>query len=224
MVSMASDFFVARGVTSIKFNLDDRTMATRIPLSWIVLLLCVSVFAFFGYHILQASTPVSAPFQDMPYPEIAKALPQPQQEPRLVQEEEQDDVGAPVVQKQNPIPNRMPAVPAQTEEDLRAAQPHMATPPATQYDAPDATDPLNPTVYMGAEFGSNLRHPEQMIEMRPGLGMGSVVPSGLGSEHSSPGGNRAAGYAPEMAQNGGEFMQGINAFDVSEYGAGYSMF
>jgi hypothetical protein len=215
-------------------------MATRIPLSWIVLLVLLGVFAFFGYHILQASSPSDmAPINKVvtmiQHPEIAKALPQmgydeQEQEhepPHLSIHEESGQTyeqGAPVVPKQKPIPNKMPAVPAQTEGDLRATQPHMATPPATQYDTPEAIDPLNRTVYMGAEFGSNLRHPEQMIESRPSAGMGGVVASGLGSEHSGPGGNRATGYAPEMAQNGGEFMQGINAFDMSDYGAGYSMF
>lgn len=214
-------------------------MATRIPLSWIVLLVLLGVFAFFGYHILQASSPdVVAPINKVvnmiQHPEIAKALPQMgydeqeqgRESPHLSIHEETGQTyehGAPVVHKQNPIPNKMPAVPAQTEDDLRATQPNMATPPSVQYDTPEAIDPLNRTVYMGAEFGSNLRHPEQMIELRPSTGMGGVVASGLGSEHSGPGGNRATGYAPEMAQNGGEFMQGINAYDLSDYGAGYSM-
>ncbi len=206
-------------------------MAARIPLSWIVLLLILGVFAFFGYHIFQASSSkdIAAPFNNaatmIQYPEISRAVSKMDNDasPRLSIQEETEEEYEPVVHKQNPIPNKLPSVPAQTEEDLRAVQPNMATPPATQYETPDAVDPLNRNAYMDAEFGSNLRHPEQMIEMRPAMGMGGVVPSGLGSENSSPGGNRAAGYAPEMAQNGGEFMQGINAFDLSE-GAGYSMF
>jgi hypothetical protein len=76
---------------------------------------------------------------------------------------------------------------------------------------------------MDAEFGSNLRHPEQMVEHHPSTGMGQVVASGLGSEASGPGGNSMVGYAPEMAQNGGEFMSGITAFDMSEMGSAYSM-
>lgn len=214
-------------------------MATRIPLSWIVLLILLGVFAFFGYHILQASSPdgvipIHKVVNMIQHPEIAKALPQmgyDEQEqghesPHLSIYEETGQTyehGAPVVPKQKPIPNKMPSVPAQTEDDLRATQPIMATPPSVQYDTPEAIDPLNRTVYMGAEFGSNLRHPEQMIELSPSVGMGGVVASGLGSEHSGPGGNRSTGYAPEMAQNGGEFMQGINAYDLSDYGAGYSI-
>jgi hypothetical protein len=76
---------------------------------------------------------------------------------------------------------------------------------------------------MGAEFGSNLRHPEQMIERRPPPSMDYVVASGLGSERNHEGRNRQVSFAPEMAQNGGEFMQGISAFDTSEVGTGFSM-
>jgi hypothetical protein len=219
-------------------------MATRIPVSWLLLVVLLGVFAFFGYHIIQAAgnannavgnaesvlgKKLAASAGIMARPEPAAGYDEDVQSPHLAisEEEGEEHAGipaAPVVQKRRPIPHEMPHVPAQTEDDLRATKPHMATPPAVQYDSPEATDPLNKTVYMGAEFGSNLRHPEQMIEMRPGMGMGQVVSSGLGSEHSSPGGNRAAGYSPEMAQNGGEFMQGISAFDYSDEGVGYSMF
>jgi hypothetical protein len=98
-----------------------------------------------------------------------------------------------------------------------------ATPPSTQYEIPESMDPMNRTIHMDAEFGSNLRHPEQMMEHHPSTGMGQVVASGLGSEASSPGGNSVVAYAPEMAQNGGEFMSGITAFDMSEMGSSFSM-
>ena len=149
------------------------------------------------------------------------------QEPDYIQnipESHQGDesTSAPVVPTRT-APNRIPNVPGQTEEDLRAPEPLQASPPSTQYDIPEATDPLNKNVYMSSEFGSNFRHPEQMMERHPGIGMGNVVAAQIGSEQSGPGGNNAAGYAPEMAQNGGEFMAGISAFDVSESGVAYSM-
>lgn len=123
-----------------------------------------------------------------------------------------EDMDAPVMT--HPVPH----VPAQTEEDLRATRQVQETPPSIQYHSPEAMDPLNRTVHMDSEFGSNLRHPEQMIERRPHAGIAGIVPSGLGSEASRPGGHNAAGYAPEMAQNGGEFMTGISAFDGSDSG------
>ncbi len=154
-----------------------------------------------------------------------KFIPEPdymQNIPESHQIDESESTSAPVVPTRT-APNRMPHVPGQTEEDLRAPEPLQASPPATQYDIPEATDPLNKHVYMSSEFGSNFRHPEQMMERHPGIGMGNVVAAQIGSEQSGPGGNNAAGYAPEMAQNGGEFMAGISAFDVSESGVAYSM-
>lgn len=206
-------------------------MSTRIPVSWIVLFVVISAFAFFGYHILQASGTKESGLEESmrihSLPGTAQSLVQPVTPMQSYEYDEQPDIGsAPgsAAHHRPAVANRMPSVPAQTEDDLRAMKSHMMTPPPVQYDSPEATDPLNRTVHMNAEFGSNLRHPEQMIEQHPGIGMGSVVASGLGSEYSSPGGNRAAGYAPEMVQNSGEYMEGITAYDVSDNGTGFSLF
>lgn len=221
-------------------------MATRIPVSWIILLVILAVFGFFGYHILQASNHTEAISPDQiahfamadnsvgiagaagpmhmyrraDQNSVKDLLKNPPAESGSYEDGESS---APVVQKQAPIPNSMPHVPGQTEEDLRAPEPLQATPPAVQYDAPEATDPMNRHVFMSSEFGSNLRHPEQMMEHRPPSSMGGVVNSGLGSERTNPGGNRVTAFAPEMAQNGGEFMQGISAFDTTDIGTGFSM-
>jgi hypothetical protein len=212
-------------------------MATRIPLSWLLLLALLAVFAFFGYHIYQASAGgAGADGNEEKFPPYSQTDEIRERHVRFAEETGvtedghvgandaqagDDEAPAPVVQRLPP--HAMPQVPGQTEEDLRTPEPLQRTPPTTQYNIPEHTDPLNKTVHMSAEFGSNFRHPEQMIESHPGVSMDSVVPSGLGSELSSPGGNQAAGYAPEMAQNGGEWMKGINAFDTSESGVAYSM-
>jgi len=211
-------------------------MATRIPISWLLLLLVLAVFGFFGYQIIQASarsetfppySPDTSSHEIHPSGRMAAELAHPTSVPDLIKNapagSHEDESHAPIVQKQAPIPNSMPRVPGQNEEDLRAPEPLQASPPSVQYDAPEATDPMNRHVFMSSEFGSNLRHPEQMIEHRPGNTMGGVVDSGLGSEHSSPGGNRTVQFAPEMAQNGGEFMRGISAFDTSDTGSAFSM-
>ena len=148
-------------------------MAARIPVSWIVLVVILAVFGFFGYHILQASgntiplAPehlVNAPsINTMKAPTLVNDL---LKNPPAESGSYEDGV-AHVVQKQAPIANSMPYVPGQTEEDLRAPEPLQATPSAVQYDAPEATDPMNRHVFMSSEFGSNLRHPEQMMEHRP---------------------------------------------------------
>lgn len=122
------------------------------------------------------------------------------------------------------VPKAWPKIPAMTEDELRTPEPLQRTPPPVLYDDPEPTDPLNRLTYMDAEFGSNLRHPEQMIEHRvqpPSIQR--IVPAGLGSEVSSPGLNNADGYAPEMIQNGGQFMPNVLAFDKSTLNSAYSM-
>jgi len=172
-------------------------MATRIPVSWIILLLVIAVFGFFGYHILQASSQTTNSVSHTVNKEDYQTSPHSSAPtiPRMVADTHdsvEDEGPAPVVHKQNPIPNRMPSVPGQTEEDLRTPEQLQKTPPSIQYDLPEASDPLIGDAHMGPEFGSNLRHPEQMIESR-------------------------------ITNTGEEFMQGIHAFDSSDVGSSFSL-
>ena len=132
---------------------------------------------------------------------------------------------APVIQHYvDPLP--VPEVVGQTEEDLRATRPVSETPPTVTYGEPEAQDPMEGTsgINMESEFGDNLRHPEQMVEIAPPMGTMRVSASGLGSDAPpKAGGNRPVNYSPELAQNGSEFMSGIFAFDGSDDGIGYSM-
>lgn len=201
-------------------------MSTRIPVSWLILLLLFGVLAFFGYHIIQASS--SSQLQQPQVVEThfvqgASNKESPTYLQNIPTEDEGDREYADATQQRPPVGQPMPHVPGQTEEDLRMHEPLQAIPPSVQYDTPEAMDPFHQTVHNSAKFGSNLRHPEQMMEMRPSAGMDYVQASGLGSERSSPGGNQAVGYNPEFAQNGGEFMEGILAFDHSMEGSAYSM-
>lgn len=216
-------------------------MKAQTLVSWAILLAILAVIGFFGYHILNVSMPLSKePFPDHTERELAikarvsaadtnEAVMQPSTAELIRTAPAEDgsfedgEAPAPVVAKQPPIPNRIPRVPAQTEEDLRSPEPLQATPPSVEYDTPEASDPMNRVSHMDSEFGSNFRHPEQMIEQRPAMTMGGAVGAGLASSASRPGGNRAAGFEPEMAQNGGEFMRGIGAFDSTEVGTGFSM-
>jgi hypothetical protein len=212
MFKMGYYFFSAR------FNLKEtnrRTSSTmkvpRVSLAWIMILVLVSVIIFFGYHILSAYVDKKE-LNEVPlfesYP--TESFIQPPTRP------------APIYPSQEVVP--MPSVPAQTEEDLREPEPLQQTPPDAEYGEPHHIDPLERPVHSISNFGDNLRHPEQTIEVAPPLGTSRIVPSGLGSEKSAPGGNRPTDYTPEMAQNGGEFMSGILAFDGSDGGGiGYSM-
>ena len=199
---------------------------TRAVVLWILVIGVLCVFLFLGFHIIKASsssaaaTPVIKESHDeyktpqYPVQPITKEVLPPIQT-------QSEETQAP--QEDNTEAHAMPAVAGQSEEDLRAPEPHIATPPSTFYDSPEATDPLDKVGYMDAEFGSNLRHPEQMIERRPARDTRQIVNSGLGSPSSGPGGNNVAGYSPEMTNNGGEFMSGIIPFDSSEMGGGFSM-
>ena len=175
-------------------------------------ILVVLVILFFTVQIIQvAAKQQAANHQEVPTPFINVPVSAP-----TVQ-------AAPApVRTQEPI-QEMPDVPAQTEEDLKMEQPLQRSPPATQYDPPEATDPLNSVVHRDAEFGSNLRHPEQMIERRAPPSMRGAVASGIASQRSSPGANNAQGYETEMVQNGGDFMGQVLAFDMSEVGSAYSL-
>ena len=227
-------------------------MATRIPLAWVVLVLIVGVFAFFGYYIMRAAgfprlldtepdkrvqdallaqqalpTRYTQPIIEPPaqaYHPPQEYTEQPQQE-QPVEQYESPGTAAPVMtsKQRPPVAKPMPVPVGMTEADMRTPEPLQRTPPATHYDIPEATDASNHIAFMDAEFGSNLRHPEQMIEHRAKPGVGQMVSSGLGSERSSPGPHNAAGYSPEMIQNGGDFMKGVGAFDGAEMNSAFSM-
>lgn len=204
--------------------------ATRIPIAWLLVLAALAVFAFFGYHIFNVAAETE---KFPPYGPGVGARHLGGAAPTMIVGSAGDHVPAddgsegiqespaPVVQRVAVHP--MPRVPGQTEADLREPEQIQRTPPTTEYDAPEHMDPLNATAHMSAEFGSNLRHPEQMIEQHPDVGMERVVASGLGGHTTSMGPHNAAVYDTEMTQNGAEVMEGIFAYDGTAEGSGYSM-
>ena len=105
------------------------------------------------------------------------------------------------------------------------AAPQPPTPEEERQAPPDVTarDPLDDPNSSG-DLQDNLRHPERSFS--PGLKPTDVdrsVVSGVASSRSMTSSQALQTFAPEMAQNGGEFMQGIMANDTSEPGA-YSAF
>ena len=193
----------------------------KISVAWLAVIALVFAVLFFSYQIASVSGQTAAPTKMVRFEETAASRDSERTVLSTVPSTVPSIDAAPVVQA--PPPNKMPRVPAQTTEDLQLDEPLRATPPATQYDAPDATDPLNRVAFQDAEFGSNLRHPEQMIERRPKPTMAGAVGSGIASQRSSPGANNAQGYSTEMVQNGGDFMGAVLAFDGSEVGNAYSL-
>jgi hypothetical protein len=75
-----------------------------------------------------------------------------------------------------------------------------------------------------AMFGSNLRHPEASFEPSKSSfgGLENEITSGLASQVTQPSDIDKAPFSAEMAQNGGEFMNGIFAFDSTQEGSYFS--
>jgi hypothetical protein len=72
-------------------------------------------------------------------------------------------------------------------------------------------------------FGSNLRHPEAMITKTDGYATLEVdVASKLASNVKMPEAVNDLPFNAEMAQNGGEFMKGILAFDSTDSSTWFS--
>jgi hypothetical protein len=197
---------------------------TKISVAWLAVLAVVCVIVFFSYQIAAAAAaPERVQSMQSGSVEVERKTVRFALEPPVVQTAQaqtpQQELQSAVLSQEAPM--TLPQVPGQTAEDLRMDEPLRATPPATRYDPPDATDPLNGVAFQDAEFGSNLRHPEQMIERRPKR-LPPTAP-GVAASRSSPGGNNAQGYSTEMVQNGGDFMGAILAYDGSEVGPAYSL-
>lgn len=97
------------------------------------------------------------------------------------------------------------------EDEVRMTQPETAMDPY----APNEESAAHP---------ERLRHPERMFKPAP-MNTGSDIAeaSGIASASANQAANALQAFAPEMAQNGGEFMQGIFANDAAEDG-GFASF
>jgi hypothetical protein len=185
-----------------------------------VLLIVLSVFGFFGYQIYTAAGTKESMYSSDK--DVEEAIHRDMTEVLAAKTENYEDAGGAPINHRVP-PHAIPRIAGQTEEDLRTPNELQQAPPTSMYLEPEPVDVLNSSNNNVALFGSNLRHPEQMIERHPGVRLGNVVEAGLGSERSYNGSHDATGYAPEMIQNGGEWMKGVSAFDVSDNGTGFSM-
>ena len=192
----------------------------RISVAWLVVIILIGISLFFAYHI--GRTIYTQSNSETMIDSYTKYAP-------LLRQDEEGGLETPSEgpEYEPPSGSRDPAggypsVPGQTEEDLRSTDPVQATAPAYRYNQPGPKDPHAGPAYEPAEFGDNMRHPEGAFEMRAPATDGYIAASGMGSHVSSPGGNTAIGYSSETAQNAGEFMKGIFAFDGSMEGTAYS--
>jgi hypothetical protein len=195
---------------------------SRTLFAWIFVAVLVAAGVFFTYHIMDAA---SQPPKYNGFEEVNPVLPKNALYSNPVTEASEDHVAMhaePLDMPPEP-PKPMPIVVGQTEADLRATRQVSETPPSIEYPEPEAKDPMEAVVNSESEFGDNLRHPEQTIEIMPPMGSLRTMPAGA-EDTPSYGGHESVQYGSELAQNGGEFMSGIFAFDGTDMGGvGYSM-
>jgi hypothetical protein len=199
--------------------------APRINIAWLVVGALVLVVLFFTYHIGRAM-----------YSNVSNK----KNETQIIEEETNsaqfmerpvygENVDAQVTTTEYAPPSDkqehaqpLPEIVGQTEEDIRMPDPVQQQAPAIQYNKAPPRDVHAGQPHMEAEFGDNLRHPESMFEARNPQQSSYIASSGIGSHNTSPGGHDANIYQSENAQNAGEFMRGIFAFDNSFEGSAYS--
>jgi len=115
-----------------------------------------------------------------------------------------------------------PEIPGQTEEELMAPEPlQEKVTQKVEEPAPRDSHERNDNI---ALFGSNLRHPETMITKSTAQfsSLEEEVSAGVASTVTRPKDVDQVPFSAEMAQNGGEFMSGIFAFDSSDSGGTFS--
>ena len=198
--------------------------APRINIAWIVLAILVVIGLFFTYHIGRAMYTNNSDKNDQ------KIIEEETNRAKFVQSQQYGEGVNPYerVQHEGEANDRtepshpLPEIVGQTEADIMNPDPVQQKPPAYRYNKPQARDVHAGDPYMEAEFGDNLRHPESMFEAREPQQSSYITNSQLGSHTISPGGHNAITYESENAQNAGEFMRGIFAFDNSFEGSAYS--
>ncbi len=103
--------------------------------------------------------------------------------------------------------------------------PSQAAPLKEEYKQPPpvAKDPYDET-NEGANAPERLRHPERMFRPAPAMdAVDAITDAGIGGPANQATANAMEVFAPEFAQNGGQFMDGIFANDTSEP-TNFSMF
>ena len=159
--------------------------------------------------------PYKSSFEDEKPMDIPPAVPAAEKKKKK-QSSEPSPIREPITE-----PLEMPEVPAQTEEELKEPEP-LQQRVSQKVDEPSNFDKFEKNENQ-ALFGSNLRHPEAMIASTDGYAtLETDVVAGVASKVEVPEAASDMPYNAEMAQNGGEFMKGILAFDTSDSGTWFS--
>lgn len=126
----------------------------------------------------------------------------------------QESVPQPV-QENNVEPEKAAEIPATTPEELAEPEP-LQRKVSQKVEQPASFDQFEKNENQ-ALFGDNLRHPEAMITKTDNFSsLETDIASGIANKVAVPDDLPKSQFGQEMVTNGGEFMAGINAFDVSE--------
>jgi len=160
--------------------------------------------------------PYKSDFEESPPMSIPPAVPA-HEEIEQVPTSQPSPIRESVVDPQQP-----PLVPGQTQEDLKTPEP-LQQPIAQKVDTPSSKDPYD-RQENAALFGSDLRHPEAMMVNSSSTfsSLDGEIAAGSANEVTRPADIQQVTFSAEMAQNGGEFMNGIFAFDGSDSGGRFS--
>lgn len=173
---------------------------------------------------LEKPIPFKASFEEKVMEDYDKTVLQKSMEVQAVNEEvlvheTHSEVAEPVVKEQV---EHTPEVIGQTVEEVVAPEP-LQEKVSTKMETNSAIDPYENNDNT-ALFGSNLRHPEASFENSSSqfASLENEVVSGVASRISKPVDMDKVRFSAEMAQNGGEFMSGIFAYDNSADGSYFS--
>jgi hypothetical protein len=112
-------------------------------------------------------------------------------------------------------------IPGQTTNELNTPEP-LQQKVLTRVEEPSAND-TSAKIDSNAMFGSNLRHPEGMIQPSNSVtSLESDIASGVASNSVNNEHNSEFMFSSDMAQNNGEFMKGITAFDNTDTSSMFS--
>ncbi len=168
-------------------------MSVEVILKFIVVVLIL----YIGYQLILKHTPLGgqSASKDDSFMNYTPA-------PALVP----DNVPMPILEGPRTVMGSGPSAPSQ-------AAPHDTIRVIAEPEGTDGYAEMNE----GANAPERLRHPERMFRPAPPMDVvDSMTESGIGAAASEATANSLQTFAPEFAQNGGEFMNGIFANDTSE--------
>jgi len=195
---------------------------TPLEITAIVLLtIILVVLVYFGINYIQSlrkPSQLEETMESIPYTssfEDEKALPIPPQVQSFASHTNVPESQPLPVRENINEPEKVPEIPGTTPEELAEPEP-LQRRVSQKVDKPASFDKLE-TNDNQALFGDNLRHPEAMVTKTDNYStLETDIASGIANTVAVPEELPKSQFGSDMIQNGGEFMKGINAFDMSD--------